>query len=838
MGIICPRYARNMSQHTTHQPVAAEQVVADTGFLNAPQVHSHLLDDPQEWSSFGRPAGQDSKAPISENATESPVWDSFVVLEGMHCAACALTIEEALRAVPGVQAAEVSAATRRARIQWRPSQVLPSQWMEAVARAGYNALPARDAFARELRQAETRRALWRWLVAGLCMMQVMMYAWPAYTARSGDLSLEMETLLRWASWVISLPVVLFCCGPFFKSALKDITQRRVSMDLPVAIGMLITFIISTLGTFDPTGPFGHEVFFDSLTMFVFFLLTGRWLELRLRDSTAGALEAVMNRLPDSVLRQKPDSDEFERVATRRLRVGEVVRVLTGEAFPADGQIVRGTTHADEALLTGESTPVLRAEGDAVTAGSYNLDSVVDVRVDSVGEGTRFAQIVNLMESASLQKPNLAQLADKVARPFLVVVLLAALGAAIWWWPTDPGKAMMVAVAVLIVTCPCALSLATPVAMLTAAGTLARSGVLVRNLQGLEALASVDTLVFDKTGTLTRDGLVLRALTPVEGQNTDDLLALAALLARQSMHPASKALANAAEVAELPASAWQLDSVQEVAGSGLDVWVQARGDAAQHHQEGHQNFQERRHLRLGSAAHCGVPELAPHEPGQSVMLAEESAEGWKPLVQFHLSEDVRPEAAQVIAALKKQGVAVQLLSGDRSAAVQTVAGKLGIEQARGDCKPQDKLDALQAAQAQGRKVAMVGDGLNDGPVLAGAHVSFAFGKAVPLAQSRADFVVLGDSLELVLQTLLLARRTLSVVRQNLGWAAAYNAVSIPLALMGWMPAWLAGLGMALSSLLVVANAARLARSLVLKSSDPSTEPAQATEVVGLQPQGGH
>ena len=823
-----------MYQTNPAQPQPVPQAVAESGSLVQSQALSHLLDDPQEWSSFGRPAVQNPQAPIPEDPTESPVWDSFVVLEGMHCAACALTIEEALRAVPGVEGAEVSAATRRARVVWRHAQVLPSQWMEAVVRAGYRAMPARDAFAREIRQAETRRALWRWLVAGFCMMQVMMYAWPSYTAKPGDLEMEFETLLRWASWVISLPVVLFCCGPFFKSALKDISQRRVSMDLPVAIGMLIAFVISTLGTFDPSGPFGHEVFFDSLTMFVFFLLTGRWLELRLRDRTAGALEAVMNRLPDSVLRQFPDGSDFERVATRRLRVGDVVRVLTGEAFPADGVIVRGSTHADEALLTGESTPVLRAEGDSVTAGSYNLDSVVDVRVDSVGEGTRFAQIVCLMESASLQKPRLAQLADKVARPFLIVVLLAALAAAIWWWPTDPGKAMMVAVAVLIVTCPCALSLATPVAMLTAAGTLARSGVLVRNLQGLEALAAVDTLVFDKTGTLTRDGLVLRALTPAAGQSADEVLALAALLARQSMHPASKSLAQAAEVAQLPASAWALDSVQEMAGSGLDVWVQSKAS-------GKANTDLRRHLRLGSAAHCGVAELAPHETGQCVMLAEESNEGWVALAQFHLSEDLRTEAADVIAQLKRLGVDVQLLSGDRTAAVKTIANSLGIEKARGDCKPQDKLAVMQAAQAVGHKVAMVGDGLNDGPVLAGAHVSFAFGRAVPLAQSRADFVVLGDSLELVLQSLLLARRTLSVVRQNLGWAAAYNAISIPLALMGWMPAWLAGLGMALSSLLVVANAARLARALPLQAADSNaSDPAHLAPRGTVMPltQGGH
>ncbi|WP_373807018.1 heavy metal translocating P-type ATPase, partial [Delftia acidovorans] len=504
---------------------------------------------------------------------------------------------------------------------------------------------------------------------------------------------------------------------------------------------------------------------------------------------------------------------FERVATRRLRAGDRVRVLSGEAFPADGTIVRGRTHADEALLTGESTPVLRAEGDTVTAGSYNLDAVVDVRVDGVGADTRFAQIVGLMESASLQKPRMAQLADKVARPFLVVVLLAALGAAIWWWPTDPGKAMMVAVAVLIVTCPCALSLATPVAMLTAAGTLARSGVLVRNLQGLEALAAVDTLVFDKTGTLTRDGLALSSFEPAAGEDADEVLALAALLARQSIHPASRAIAQAGADA---ATDWKLDTMQEMAGLGLDAWVQRPG--------------ARRHLRLGSALHAG---LAGEQPVQGVLLAEETSQGWHTLARFVLSEDVRPEAAAVVQALHRHGVQVMLLSGDREDAARAMAARVGITQAEGGCSPQDKLERLQQAQAAGHHVAMVGDGLNDGPVLAGAHVSFAFGRAVPLAQSRADFVVLGDSLELVLQACLLSRRTLQVVRQNMAWAAAYNAVSIPLALAGFMPAWVAGLGMALSSLLVVMNAARLARSLPLAATNHTGTPAAPAASVAMK-----
>ncbi len=782
-----------------------------------PAAHAVLLDDPQEWSAFGRPVGPTGQA--AEDPA-SCAWDSQVVLDGMHCAACALTIEDALRSVPGVLQADVSAATRRARVVWQPSQVQPSQWMDAVHKAGYRAMPAMDAFAREQRQRENRRALWRWLVAGFCMMQVMMYAWPAYVAQPGDLTGEMEQLLRWASWVITLPMVVFSCGPFFSSALRDIRLRRVSMDLPVALGMAITFVVSTAGTFDPAGIFGKEVYYDSLTMFVFFLLTGRWLELRLRDRTAGALEAVMNRLPDSVERRTADGS-FVRVATRRVVAGDTIRVLPGEAFPADGRITLGSTHADESLLTGESTPVARPVGSTVTAGSYNLQAPVEVHVEGTGGQTRFAQIVALMESASLQKPRLAQLADRIARPFLVAVLVAAGLAAVYWWPSDPGHALMVAVAVLIVTCPCALSLATPVAMLTAAGTLARHGVLVRNLQGLEALAHVDTVVFDKTGTLTRDGMALQAVHTAHGWSTEEVLAMAASLARHSMHPASRAVVAAA--AALDDGRWAVTDLQEEAGQGLVARVHDRLGAGQ----------PARQVRLGSAHHAGV---APEAAGSAlqVVLSEQRVSGAvSELARFDLVEDLRAEAPAVVTALEQGGVAVQLLSGDRAGAVQRVAAQAGIAQAAGECTPQGKLAALQALQAGGHQVAMVGDGLNDGPVLAGAHVSFAFGRAVPLAQSQADFVVLGDSLALVPQTVLLARRTLRVVRQNLWWAAGYNALCVPLAVVGWMPAWLAGLGMALSSLLVVLNAARLARDLpALPAQGEDLRPQQGAAPIDI------
>ncbi len=738
----------------------------------------HLLDDAQEWSAFSRPSKRDPNC-----------WESSVVIEGMHCAACGYTVEEAIAAVPGVLQVQVSAGSQRATVVWNADRVQPSVWMQAIQQRGYRALPANDVFASERRRVETRKALWRWLVAGLCMMQVMMYAYPAYTARPGDLTLEMEQLLRWASWVLSLPVMLFSCGPFFSNAWRDLRRGSISMDLPVAIGIVITFGVSTLGTFEPGGVFGREVYFDSLTMFVFFLLTGRWLELRLRDRTAGSLEALMNRLPESLERLNAQGI-FERVAARRLQLGDLVRVHPGEAFAADGVVEQGETLVDEALLTGESRALHRGPGASVVAGSHNLSASVQVRVQALGEQTRFGQIVALMQSASTTKPASAALADRLARPFLLAVLLAAGLSCLWWWQTDPERALMVAVAVLVVTCPCALSLATPAAMLAAAGNLARSGVLVRNLRALEALSQVDVVVFDKTGTLTEEGMVLGRVEVRAGVSVAQAVQMAAALAAHSLHPVSKALVAASRLPPYATSAWFCESVREQPGRGLEALAAHGGSSA--------------FLRFGSAAFCGL--AAPLAADLRVHLAD--AQGW--LASFEVSEQLRPEAAQAVAALTRAGVQVHLLSGDSVDAVQRVARGIGIANAQGACSPADKLAALRKLQSLGHKVLMVGDGLNDGPVLAGAHVSFAFGQAVPLAQSQSDFVVLGERLLSVVHAVQLARKTLSVVRQNLWWALLYNAACVPLAVAGWLPAWLAGLGMACSSLVVVANALRLSR----------------------------
>ena len=441
-----------------------------------------VLDDPVEQAAFTQPVdGVDAQR------------ESVLVVQGMTCAACADTIESALDGVPGVDLVRVHAGTRRLQLRWDPARVRLSELARRVGDRGYRLLPLQQALSIDERLRETRQALWRLFVAGFCMMQVMMYAWPAYVAAPGDIPPDIEQLLRWASWVISLPVVFFASGPFFERAWADLKAHRIGMDTPVSVGILVTFLASSAATFDPSGPWGHEVWFDSLTMFVFFLLGGRYLEARLRQRTAGALDALINRLPATCERERADGAR-ETVSVRRLAAGDVVWVRAGEAFPGDGVLLDARASVDEALLTGEARPQTRRCGDALVAGSLNLAGPVRLRLDRVGVDTRYAQIVRLMERAATDKPRLAVLADRIAGPFLVLVMLAAAAAAFAWWQVDPSRALAIAVAVLIVTCPCALSLATPAAMLASAGVLARRGVLVRRLQALESMASVNAVI--------------------------------------------------------------------------------------------------------------------------------------------------------------------------------------------------------------------------------------------------------------------------------------------------------------------------------------------------------
>ena len=711
--------------------------------------------------------------------------ETLFAIQGMYCAACAGIIEAALYKLPGVAHAEVNAASRRLLVRWDPQRVGAAAIVETVQRAGYRALPTRREDAQSALRREARAALWQLFVASLCMMQVMMLTLPVYVAEPGAIRPDLLALLRWAAWMLTVPVMLFSAGPFFRGAWVSIRERRIGMDVPVALGIAVTFIAGTGVTFDPGGHFGTEPYLDSLTMFVAFLLAGRWLELRVRARSTEALDALLLRLPDSV--ERLDADDVARpVATARLQVGDRVRIAAGQAFPGDAMLLEGRTQVDEAMLTGESRPVERRVGDAVVGGSINLGAPVVVVLHQLGEGTRYAQIVDLVGRALTERPAIVRATDRLAGPFLWTVLALAAMAVAVWSVIDPPRALWVGVSVLIVTCPCALSLAAPAALLSAAGALARRGVLVQRLDAFEALERTDLACFDKTGTLTQDKLALAATLTADGADAPVLTARAASLATLSRHALSVALVQA-----LPPARPSWRDVIEIPGQG----VQGRDETG-------------RLWRLGSPAWVGLAASAGGARPAVACAPQGGAEHeW---IRFEFDEALRADVHDALASLRDQGLQLKLVSGDASESTLAVAARLGIDAARGGASPQDKLDALAAWQRAGRRVLMVGDGLNDAPVLARADVSFALSHGSALSQQRSDFIVLGSRLAEVAATRARAVRTMRIVRQNLAWAAVYNAVCVPLALMGWLPAWAAGLGMATSSLAVVLNALRAGR----------------------------
>jgi Cu2+-exporting ATPase len=730
--------------------------------------------------------------------------ESSVQFSGMHCAACSSIIEAELLAVPGVHAAEVAAASERGIVRWDPARTRPGLWMAAVRRAGYGAVPDAAAPARALRRAEARQALWRLFVAAFCAMQVMMLATPSYVAGPGDLAPDQRALLNWGSWLLSLPVLLFSSAPFFAGAWRALRARRIGMDVPVALGIGITFLASTAATFDPAGAFGAEVYFDSMTMFVSFLLGSRYLEMRMRHRAAEALEDNLARMPPSALRID-GGGRATAVAVSQLEPGDIVRVPLGQAIPADGVLLHAATACDEALLTGESLPVAKAVGDALVAGSINVGAPLTMRVERVGADTRHAAIVQMMASAAAQRPAMARLADRWAGPFLWAVLaLAALSAAAWSF-IDPARALTVAVAVLIVTCPCALSLAAPATLVAAAHAFARRGVVLRRLDAIEPLARTQHFFFDKTGTLTADGarlakvLVLardpiadiaRRVGVAEG---DAALVLAAALAAWSAHPLSAEIARAGAGAAPNADALNglgLSQFSEAPGRGVSA-IDATG------------------LRWRLGAADWALEAPASRSGHEAARAWLSRDG-QAIAAFEFEEPLREGAAEAVSALRAMGLELTLLTGDQGERALAFARRLGIEDVVPGASPEHKLAVLQAAQACGERVAMVGDGINDAPVLARADVSFAMGQGALVARSRADAVVHSGRLADIVHARRRAIEVLAIVRQNFIWAAAYNAACIPLAMAGWLPPWAAGLGMAASSLAVVLNAWRAAR----------------------------
>lgn len=715
--------------------------------------------------------------------------EASLILEGITCAACIWLNEQHLSRLPGVTGVDINYATRRARVRWDERRVRLSDVLAAVAAIGYRAHPYDAARNEALAKKEQRDALWRVFVAGFGMMQVMMYAIPVYMAADGDMTADVELLMRWASLILTLPVVLYSSAPFFRNAWRDLRFFRVGMDVPVALGVGAAFVASVWATITASG----EVYFDSVTMFVFFLLGGRYFEMRARQRAVGVTEALAKLMPAMALRvgEYPTNRETEQVVVADLRPGDVVLVKPGASIPADGVIVEGGSSVNESLLTGESRPVAKAPGDRLTGGAVNNESPLLMRVEQIGEQTRLSAIVRLMERASSEKPRIVEMADRIATRFVAALLVVAGLVAVVWWMIDPGKALWITVSVLVVTCPCALSLATPVALTVASGALAKAGLLVTRGHGVETLARADHFVFDKTGTLTTGRMRLLETVVLGSYPAPQCLSLAAALEHSSEHPLAQAIRLAAP--ETGAAT----APQSVPGSGVIGEVDGRL------------------LRLGRPEWVAEPHGVPMPPAgdgweahAETVIALGDSDGW--LALFRIGDELRPEAVDLIAELKAAGCAVSLLTGDSEAVAMHVARLVGIENVKAAMSPQDKHAYVRSLQSAGEVVAMVGDGVNDAPVLAQAQVSIAMGGGAALARAQADFVLLSENLDHLRVGMRIGRRALRVIRQNLVWSFAYNFIALPLAMFGFITPWMAGIGMSGSSLLVVFNSLRLQR----------------------------
>ncbi len=752
------------------------------------QAREAMPDELKELGLFDHPDFQQGFVkPIGEHEREADL-----ILEGITCAACIWLNEQHVAHQPGVTAVDINYATRRARVRWDARRIKLSDILGAIQAIGYRAYPYDSARSEQISQRERRSALWRLFVAGFGMMQVMMYAFPVYVADPGDMTADIELLMRWASLILTAPVVLYSAAPFFSHALRDVRLRRLGMDVPVALGVGAAFVASCWATFTGKG----EVYFDSVTMFVFFLLCGRYVEMLARQKAVRGVEELGKALPAFAERLAAyPLPEGERVPVSQLVAGDIIRIKPGEAVPADGVVIEGCSEANEALLTGESRPVPKAPGAEVTGGSLNIGSPLIVRVSRTGENTRLAAIRHLMERASAEKPRVVQQADRVAAYFIVALLVLAVVTAAWWWWTDPDRALWVFVSVLVVSCPCALSLATPVALTVATDALARRGVLVTRGHAIEALARASHFVFDKTGTLTYGEMRVEQVRLLGGLDEESAVALAAALEQGSEHAIAVALRLRAGSASLPVTT----GLAATTGQGVSGSL---GGVA--HRIGRPGF-------VAELTGTPVPEaLREDERSGRTVIALGAAHGW--LAGFTLSDGLREDCPAAFESLRSKGIAVSIFSGDTPSTVAELGRRLGVAQAVGGMTPEDKHSGLVDLQKGDAVIAMVGDGVNDAPVLAQAQVSVAMGGGTDLARNQADIVLLSGHLSSLAEGVTLSRRALTIIRQNLWWSFAYNFTAVPLAMFGLVTPWMAGIGMSASSLLVVLNALRLQRRL--------------------------
>ncbi len=788
-----PQFARiGTASHAVCCPGcrAAAEWIAALGLADYYRLRERAAQHPPDLAEARRTASAFARPELARHvvrALPDGTNEAVVLVDGLRCSACTWLIERGVGSMAGIAALAVNAGACRARVTFDPAIVSLSGIVERFARLGYRALPLDAAALDDARRRESRAAMKRLAVAGFGAMQAMMYASALYFGAFDGIDASTRELFRWLSFAVATPVVAYAGAPFFEGAWRLLRARTLGMDVPVALAIALIYAGSMVELMRGTG----EVYFESVSMFVFFLLLGRYLEMRARHGAGDLTDALARSVPQVAARIEPDGSTVD-VGVFELCAGDRVAVAAGAAIPADGALESARCRVDESLLTGESTPVARCRGDALHAGSVVTDAAVVVRVERAGADTTLSSIVALASRAASERPRLARAGDRAAAGFVARVMLLAAATAIGWQFVEPSRAFAAAVAVLVVSCPCAFALAVPAAITRALTVLARHGVLVAKPDALEALAGATQVVFDKTGTLTEPALALDRVECAAGTTREEALAWAAALARTSVHPVARAIVAAAP-ATVSNGTLEVEDATVEAGGGVAGRIGTT------------------RLRLGHAAwalqDCTSAPGAPEADDDAVVLAGPQGV----VARLEVRERLREGAGEAVGRLRAAGLRVVLLSGDAPGRVEAAAAALGIDAWQARTSPAGKLAWLREARAGGARVVVVGDGINDAPVLAGADVAVAMASGTAIAQASSDLVLVGDRPAALADAHALARATMATLRQNQRWALCYNLAVVPLAALGFVPPWLAALGMSASSLVVVLNALRLGRS---------------------------
>lgn len=716
--------------------------------------------------------------------------DIHLLVDGIHCAACIWLIERGLSKTPGVLSAQANLASKRVHVRWDNRQIKLSGVIHALSRIGYSAVPYDPESAEGAIKRANRAMLYRLFFAAFTMMNMFLVSIALYGGASDS---QFRDFFHWLGFALATPTLFYSGYPFFKGALGGLRAMRLTMDLPIVIGLCATYAYSTWVTV--SGTRAGEVYFDTVNNLIFVILIGRYLEGMFRHEAVSATKRLMELQPRAAIVVGAEGEQITPI--RAVKMGDRVLIKPGAKVPVDGIVLEGVSEVDEAMLSGESRPVTKQPGDSVSAGTVNQSGTLLVEARVAVNNTVLARIIRLVEEAQTSKAPIQRIADRIVPWFVLATLVCATITFLIWRGDSFELALMAATSVLIITCPCALGMATPMSIAVASGLGAKHGILVKNGLALETLANVTHFVFDKTGTLTEGRLRVVAQESI-ASDARELWRRVAAVERLSEHAVAQAVVAHAEAAQLK---WHDLKVEDfVAAPGRGVQGVVAGER----------------IRVGRAdwlAEQGValePSLLDaadaHEARASSVV--HVAVGTGHVALFALADQIRPDAPALVAALKRAGVRVTLLSGDRRAVAEAVAAQLGGMEVIAEVLPQDKDQVIQRLQGNGDKVAMVGDGVNDAPALVRADVGIALGSGTDVSVESADIVLMRNELIKVLQAMQLSRRTLRTIKQNIGLSFVYNAIMVPLAMAAKVSPVIAAITMPISSLVVIGNAARI------------------------------